>query len=65
MAKDTPEEQRTEQINVRLTKTEVAALDDFRAAQRATGGIPSRSDVVRDAVLTYIKGDKKRRAERS
>ncbi len=61
MPKDTPNEQRTEQINVRLTKSEVAALDDFRAAQRASGGIPSRSDVVRDAVLALIKGDKKRK----
>jgi Arc/MetJ-type ribon-helix-helix transcriptional regulator len=61
MPKETIDEQRTEQINVRLTRSEVAALDDFRAAQRASGGIPSRSDVVRDAVLAYVKSEKKRR----
>jgi len=62
MPKDNADEQRTEQINVRLTRSEAAHLDDFRAAQRASGGIPSRSDVVRDAVLAYIKGDRKRKA---
>lgn len=62
MAKDTADEQRDQQINVRLTRAEVAALDDFRAAQRASGAIPSRSDVVRDAVLAYIKSDRKRKS---
>ena len=44
-----------QQINVRLSDELVAAIDEKRVKLRdALGGIPSRSDVVRMALESYL-----------
>ena len=44
-----------QQINVRLSDAFVAAIDEKRVNLRdALGGIPSRSDVVRMALETFL-----------
>ena len=46
-----------QQINVRLTDELVAAIDEKRVELRESlGGIPSRSDVVRMALESYLDG---------
>ncbi len=46
-----------QQINVRLSDELVTAIDEKRISLRdALGGIPSRSDVVRMALESYLAG---------
>ena len=43
------------QINVRLKKVEIDRIDDRRVDEKTkTGVIPSRSDIVRDALTAYL-----------
>jgi hypothetical protein len=55
-------EQKSFQLNVRLTKEEIDRIDDKRIEAKAeTGAIPSRSDIVREALAAYLVRDKKKR----
>lgn len=49
------------QVNIRLDDDTIAALDACRAEQRnPQGNIPTRSDIVREAIDEYlIKRDRK------
>jgi metal-responsive CopG/Arc/MetJ family transcriptional regulator len=49
------------QVNIRLDDETIAALDACRAEQRnPQGNIPTRSDIVREAIDEYlIKRDRK------
>ncbi|WP_371258981.1 ribbon-helix-helix domain-containing protein [Ectothiorhodospira sp. BSL-9] len=45
------------QVNIRLDDETLALLDECRAEQRTPqGNIPTRSDVVRQAIEKYLSG---------
>jgi hypothetical protein len=48
-------DKREEQVNVRLTRSEASALDERRAELRKErGAIPTRSELIREALLQYL-----------
>jgi hypothetical protein len=56
------EDEKSFQINVRMTQAEIDLIDEKRIEGKAEkGAIPSRSDIVRDALAAYLGRDKKKR----
>jgi metal-responsive CopG/Arc/MetJ family transcriptional regulator len=54
------------QVNIRLDDETISALDACRAEQRNPhGNIPTRSDIVREAIDEYLLGRGKKSADQA